>query len=61
MPNYECRYCEHLIDVSPPRANYIGRCEYRLCPETCGRFELAKCYDGHYPTGKQEVSKLCQP
>ena len=46
----DCRYCEHLKDVRPPRTrDYIGRCEYRLDPETCGKFELAKCYEGHDP------------
>ncbi len=47
--SFDCRYCEHLIDVSAPRAKYIGRCEYRLDPENCGKFELAKCYEGHEP------------
>lgn len=44
-----CRYCEHLKDVSRPREKYIGKCEYGLNPETCGKFELAKCYEGQGP------------
>ncbi len=44
-----CRYCEHLKDVSRPRGKFIGMCEFRMHPDTCGRFELAKCYEGHDP------------
>jgi len=44
-----CRYCEHLKDVSRPREEYIGICEFRLHPDTCGRFELARCYEGRDP------------
>lgn len=44
-----CRYCEHLKDVNRPREKYIGMCEFRLQPDTCGRFDLAKCYEGHDP------------
>jgi len=50
---FDCRYCKHLVDVSAPRAKYIGRCEYRLEPETCGKFELAECYEGHDPREDQ--------
>ena len=44
-----CRFCENLVDVSAPRAKYIGRCKYRKRPEDCDSFELALCYDGHDP------------
>jgi len=41
MVETKCRDCENL-DI-----NTIDRgagCKLRLRPETCGRFELAKCY-----------------
>lgn len=47
----ECRYCEHLKDASSPHEKYIGLCEFRLQPDTCGKFELAKFYEGHDPRG----------
>ena len=37
----ECRHCEHL-DI-----NTVDRgagCKFGLQPETCGKFELAKCF-----------------
>ena len=49
-----CRICDHLVDVRRPKTrHYIGGCEYRLRPGPrggCKRFELAKCYGGHYPS-----------
>ena len=45
----DCRFCEHLKNAAPPRQKYIGRCEYRLSPETCGKYQLAECYEGHDP------------
>lgn len=44
-----CRYCEHLKNLAPPRHKYVGGCEYGEHPNTCGKFELAKCYQGHDP------------
>ena len=36
----DCRDCTHLVDVRPPGTkDYIGRCEYKLLPDTCGKFE----------------------
>jgi hypothetical protein len=49
MDNWPCRYCGHLEDISKPREKYIGKCELDLHPETCGKFELAKCCEGHDP------------
>jgi hypothetical protein len=49
MNNWPCRYCGRLKDISKPREKYIGKCELNLNPETCGKFELAKCYEGHDP------------
>ena len=45
----DCRYCEHLKPINRPREKYVGMCEYRLEPDTCGKFELAKFYEGHDP------------
>jgi hypothetical protein len=45
-----CRYCEHLVDVRPPHTHhYIGACEFGLRPDTCEKFELAECFQGHDP------------
>jgi len=49
-----CRYCEHLKDMSRPREKYIGGCKYGLHPESCGKFELAHCYQGNDPRVKTE-------
>jgi len=46
---WSCRYCENLVALNKPREKYIGGCKFGLRPETCGKFELAKCYEGHDP------------
>jgi hypothetical protein len=38
-----------LKRVSKPREEWVGGCEYGLVPDTCGKFELSKCYEGHDP------------
>ena len=36
---WKCRYCKHLVDICPPRTrHFVGVCEFRLVPETCGKF-----------------------
>ena len=52
MANGDCRYCEHLKEANPPWEKYIGKCKFGLRPDSCGRFELAKCYEGHDPRQK---------
>lgn len=49
MDDGRCRCCEHLVTLSKPREKWIGGCEYCLRPLTCGKFELAKIYEGHDP------------
>ena len=49
MKDWQCRYCEYLKPLNKPGTEYIGGCEFRLLPKTCGKFELAKCYEGHDP------------
>ncbi len=49
LTDWPCRYCEHLKKLSKGREKFVGGCEYGLLPETCGKFELAKCYEGHDP------------
>lgn len=48
LGSFPCRYCEHLVDVRPPRTrHYIGGCEYHLRPGPrggCNKFEMAKCF-----------------
>jgi hypothetical protein len=46
---WSCRYCENLVALNNPREKYVGGCKFGLRPETCGKFELAKCYEGHDP------------
>jgi hypothetical protein len=48
-PEWPCRYCENLIPFNKPRQKYVGGCKFGLDPEACGKFELAKCYEGHDP------------
>lgn len=40
-----CRYCEHLKAVNAPREEYVGMCELKLSPDTCGKFELSQLYE----------------
>lgn len=54
---WSCRFCEHLKDTSKPRQEYIGTCEFGLAPETCGKFELAKCYEGHDPREEAQIKQ----
>jgi hypothetical protein len=49
MENWPCRYCENLTDLNKAREKYVGGCKFGLKPETCGKFELARCYEGHDP------------
>ncbi len=46
-----CRYCENLQDARLPRSNkHVGLCRGEdNDPDTCGKFELAACYEGHDP------------
>lgn len=53
MADWQCRYCEHMKDMNKPREKFIGGCELRLHPETCGKFNLAKCFEGHDPRDAQ--------
>jgi len=46
---WSCRYCENLVALNKPRQKYIGGCKFGLRPEACGKFKLAKCYEGHDP------------
>ncbi len=46
----DCRFCEHLIDTGGPiTGRYMGMCEFRLAPLTCGKFVLAAWFKGHDP------------
>lgn len=51
MPHADdCRVCQHMVDVRPPRTRfYIGGCEFDRRPTSCGKFELAKIFDGRDP------------
>jgi hypothetical protein len=50
--DWPCRYCDHMKKLSKGREKFVGGCEYSLVPDTCGKFELAKCYEGHDPREK---------
>jgi DNA-directed RNA polymerase subunit RPC12/RpoP len=50
---WRCRYCEHLKNAAPPRAKYIGKCEFDLQPQSCGQYQPAACYEGHDPMKEQ--------
>ena len=44
----ECRYCERLKEL--PGDEFGGwACELHLQEDSCSKFELGKCYDGHDP------------
>jgi hypothetical protein len=49
MDDGRCRFCENLVALNKPREKYVGGCKFGLRPEACGKFELAKCYEGHDP------------
>jgi len=50
----DCRWCENLVDINSPRTKWVGGCRFGLRPDTCGKFELAKCYEGHDP--RQQIN-----
>jgi hypothetical protein len=56
MDDDRCRFCEHLVTVSPPNEDWVGGCEYKAEPLTCGRFELAKIYEGHDPRPRRHAT-----
>lgn len=53
-----CRWCEHLVNLAPPRAKYVGGCEFGLTSENCnGKFELSAIYKGNDPRPKQQFEE----
>jgi len=58
---WSCRYCENLVALNKPREKYIGGCKFGLRPETCGKFELAKCYEGHDPREQRQTHDVQLP
>jgi hypothetical protein len=46
---WPCRYCAHMKALNKPGRKFIGGCILRLHHETCDKFELAKCFEGHDP------------
>jgi hypothetical protein len=52
LKKHDCRFCEHLKNVAPPRQKYIGMCGNGKSPDTCGDWQLAECYEGHNPLDK---------
>jgi len=55
-----CRWCSHLVTISPPRAKWVGGCEFRNDSEPCdgaSRFELADCYEGNDPRPVQQFEE----